>query len=180
MPDRPTRLPAPNRRLPAWAAGLALGLGLWCSVALAQAPIGSATAEELVDKLAPPAPLTRSLRNLVPQRRQVDLVVNFDFDAATLQPSSLPLLESLARAMTDERLAALRFKVEGHTDGKGSARYNAELSERRARAVASFLASQGVAAERLETEGKGATDLLLPERPHAAENRRVRVQVLER
>lgn len=145
-----------------------------------QAPMGRATADELVEKLAPPsAPLTRSMRNLVPQRRQVDLVVNFDFDSARLQDASRPLLESLAQALNSERLKGTRFKVEGHTDGKGSARYNDELSSRRAQAVAAFLVSQGVESGRLETTGRGFSELLVPDRPDAAENRRVRVIAVE-
>jgi outer membrane protein OmpA-like peptidoglycan-associated protein len=159
---------------------LAVATAMLSSVAMAQAPIGRATADELVDKLAPPpVATTRSLRNIVPQRRQIDLVVNFDFDSARLQPASRPLLESLAQAMNNERLQAIRFKVEGHTDGKGTARYNDELSARRSQAVAAFLAEQGVSSTRLETVGKGFTELLVPDRPEAAENRRVRIVTVD-
>jgi outer membrane protein OmpA-like peptidoglycan-associated protein len=159
---------------------LAVATAMLSSVAMAQAPIGHATADELVDKLAPPpVATTRSLRNIVPQRRQIDLVVNFDFDSARLQPASRPLLESLAQAMNNERLQAIRFKVEGHTDGKGTARYNDELSARRSQAVAAFLAEQGVSSTRLETVGKGFTELLVPDRPEAAENRRVRIVTVD-
>jgi outer membrane protein OmpA-like peptidoglycan-associated protein len=38
-----------------------------------------------------------------------------------------------------------------------------------------YLTSQGVDKERLAGEGKGFSDLLLPEKPKAAENRRVRI-----
>lgn len=159
---------------------LAAAAAVLSGAAMAQAPIGRATADELVDKLAPPpVATTRSLRNIVPQRRQIDLVVNFDFDSARLQPASRPLLESLAQAMNNERLQAIRFKVEGHTDGKGTARYNDELSARRAQAVAAFLAEQGVSATRLETVGKGFSELLVPDRPEAAENRRVRIVTVD-
>jgi outer membrane protein OmpA-like peptidoglycan-associated protein len=143
------------------------------------APLKSATVDDFVNQLAPPA-LTRSLgRNIVPQKRQIDLVVNFDFDSARLQPASRPLLENLAQAMNTERLGAIRFKVEGHTDGKGTAKYNDELSARRAQAVAEFLASQGVAATRLEAQGKGFSELLNKDRPDAAENRRVRIVTVD-
>jgi outer membrane protein OmpA-like peptidoglycan-associated protein len=144
------------------------------------APLKSATVDDFVNQLAPPPALTRSLgRNIVPQRRQIDLVVNFDFDSARLQPASRPLLENLAQAMNTERLGAIRFKVEGHTDGKGTARYNEELSARRAQAVAEFLATQGVAASRLAAQGKGFSELLNKDRPDAAENRRVRIVTVD-
>ena len=80
--------------------------------------------------------------------------------------------------MTSERLSALKFKVEGHTDAKGKNEYNQELSARRALAVQAYLIDQNVAAERLQAEGKGASELLVPEKPLASENRRVRITLL--
>jgi outer membrane protein OmpA-like peptidoglycan-associated protein len=108
----------------------------------------------------------------------VDLSINFDFDSARLQASSKPLLDNLAQAMNSERLGALKFKVEGHTDAKGKADYNQELSSRRASAVQAYLISQNVNADRLQAEGKGASDLLTPEKPLASENRRVRISLM--
>jgi outer membrane protein OmpA-like peptidoglycan-associated protein len=49
------------------------------------------------------------------------------------------------------------IEVAGHTDSSGSAQYNQSLSERRAQAVAGYLASQGVKQERLMTVGAGET-----------------------
>lgn len=135
-----------------------------------------ATAEQLVDQLAPTQPLTRSLsRNIAPESRQIDLVINFDFDSDRLQPRSRPLLENLAEALNNPRLQGLKFRVEGHTDAKGAARYNEELSTRRARTVAEYLQGRGVPAERLRAEGKGFSNLLNKDQPEAPENRRVRI-----
>lgn len=147
----------------------------------AQAPAANASVQDIVDRLAPSSgPLTRSLsRNIVPQRRQIDLVVNFNFDSAQLQPQSLPQLQRLAEAMQTERLAAQRFRVEGHTDAKGAVRYNEELSSRRARSVVDFLRAQGVSPERLQAEGRGASELLDKDQPLAPENRRVRIVALD-
>jgi len=105
--------------------------------------------------------------------------VNFDFDSAQLKPDSLPQLERLAAAMRSDALNPLMFRIEGHTDAKGSARYNETLSERLAQAVVDFLARQGVAAERLKSAGMGFSDLLDPSDPLSAKNRRVRVLTLE-
>lgn len=141
-------------------------------------PLDKASPRELIDKLSPPASSTRSLRNLTPQPVTVDLSVQFDFDSARLLPASQPLLENLASAMNSERLAQLHFQVEGHTDAKGRADYNLQLSKRRAQAVVDFLTQHRVDAARLQAQGKGATELLMPERPEASENRRVRITVL--
>lgn len=161
-----------------WTVGLAL---LGALPAGAQAPVSDASVTEMVDRLAPaPAQATtRSLRNLAPQKRELDLVIQFDFDSARLQAASQPLLERLAEAMNTPRLAPTRFLVQGHTDGKGAPAYNEGLSARRAATVVQFLQSRGVATERLQSEGKGASDLLRRDQPEAAENRRVRIVALE-
>ena len=144
-----------------------------------QAPIKNATANDLVEKLAPAEdqPKTRSLgnRNIVPQPKSIDLVIQFDLDSAKLKPDSMPLLSSLVEAMKNDRLVAIKFKVEGHTDAQGSEQHNMKLSQSRAESVITYLTSQGVNKERLAGEGKGFSELLLPEKPKAAENRRVRI-----
>jgi outer membrane protein OmpA-like peptidoglycan-associated protein len=144
-----------------------------------QVPIKNATANDLVEKLAPAEnqPKTRSLgiRNIVPQPKSIDLVIQFDLDSAKLKPDSMPLLSSLVEAMKNDRLAAIKFKVEGHTDAQGSEQHNLKLSQSRADSVMAYLTSQGVDKERLTGEGKGFSELLLPEKPKAAENRRVRI-----
>ena len=159
---------------------LALSLAFILAVVSASAQlVQQASKEDLIEKLTPPAPpTTRSLRNLVPKPVNVDLSINFDFDSDRLQASSKPLLDNLAQAMNSERLGALKFKVEGHTDAKGKNDYNQALSTRRASAVQAYLVGQSVNAERLQSEGKGASELLMPEKPLASENRRVRISLV--
>jgi len=144
-----------------------------------QVPIKNATANDLVEKLAPAEdqPKTRSMvsRNIIPQPKSIDLVIQFDLDSAKLKPDSMPLLSSLVEAMKNDRLAAIKFKVEGHTDAQGSEQHNLKLSQSRADSVMAYLTSQGVDKERLTGEGKGFSDLLMPEKPKAAVNRRVRI-----
>jgi flagellar motor protein MotB len=52
------------------------------------------------------------------------------------------------------------------------------LSARRAQAVVTYLQSQGVEAVRLQSVGKGFTELLNNTDPLAAENRRVRIKAM--
>jgi len=111
--------------------------------------------------------------------RSVDLVINFNFDSASLQPASKPLLDVLAIALSSDKLKTIRFKVEGHTDAKGLQTYNQQLSSRRAESVVSYLAEKGVAKDRMLPEGKGFSELLYPEKPTAMENRRVRITTLQ-
>ena len=66
-------------------------------------PVQDASVAELVNQLTP-AP-TRSFLNPTTEKRQNDLVI--DFDSAKLQFSNQPLLEKLAEALSNERLGAL-------------------------------------------------------------------------
>lgn len=154
------------------------------------APSPTMSAEEIIKQLAPPDPAaapapaagaegrTRSLRNLKPVARSIDMSINFEFNSAKITPDSLPVLEQLSIAMKANQLAQTRFMIEGHTDAKGSARYNLDLSARRAQSVVTYLQSKGVEAVRLESVGKGFTELLNNTDPLAADNRRVRIKAM--
>jgi outer membrane protein OmpA-like peptidoglycan-associated protein len=144
------------------------------------APLSAPSTEDLVRALTPGA-TARSLgtRNLRVEAPTVDLTVNFDLDSARLQPDARALVERLAAAMDSPTLRTLRFRVEGHTDARGTPAHNAALSTRRARAVVDLLIARGIGGDRLEAVGKGFSELLDPADPHAALNRRVRVRVLD-
>ncbi|MFM7502958.1 MAG: OmpA family protein [Burkholderiaceae bacterium] len=107
----------------------------------------------------------------------VDLTIQFAFDSATILEESKGLLERLAKALNAPQLQSLRFVVEGHTDGVGNKAYNDQLSARRAQSVVDFLVTQGVSVNRLRSTGKGFAELLYPQDPKAAANRRVRIKV---
>ena len=142
-------------------------------------PRADASVEEIVQALTP-QPKTRSLgRNMKVEPAKIDLTINFDFDSAKLKEESKPQLERLAQALKNENLINLRFQIEGHTDAQGTAAYNDALSTRRAASVVSFLSQSGVESQRLQSVGKGFRDLLEPEDPKSAKNRRVRILTLE-
>ena len=67
--------------------------------------------------------------------------------------------------------------IEGYTDSRGSSKKNQALSEKRARAVADYLASQGVPADRLQAVGKGESSPIASNSTSSgrAENRRVEI-----
>jgi len=81
-------------------------------------------------------------------------VINFNTGSADIDPSSRQLLDAVASVA----LRCDRFSIEvaGHTDNEGSRELNYELSLRRAEAVSSYLAGQGVARGRLSARGYGA------------------------
>jgi len=148
-------------------------------VAAAQTVLRSASSDELIEKLNPNPPKTRGMRNLTPEVRDkptVDLSIQFEFDSAKILPESKPLLDNLAKAINSNELRGFAFMVEGYTDGVGLPAYNLRLSDQRATAVLNYLTSTGaVSRARLKAIGKGSNDLLVPDKPDAAENRRVRI-----
>ena len=106
----------------------------------------------------------------------IDLSINFEFNSAKLTPEGAVLVGNLGRALKDQRLAGKRFRIEGHTDGKGSDAYNQALSERRADAVRrELVALHSVDAARLEALGFGKSRLLDALNPESGANRRVRI-----
>lgn len=98
-------------------------------------------------------------KNVAPKPKpgNFDLVVNFEYNSATLTKSARANLEQFASALKDPRLTASSFMIEGYTDGKGSDGYNLDLSSRRASAVVDYLKEQGVDTAKLEAKGYGKT-----------------------
>jgi outer membrane protein OmpA-like peptidoglycan-associated protein len=131
-----------------------------------------------VAEAPPPAPPPPPPPPPAPKRRIVLRGVNFDFDKSNIRPD--------ARAILDEAVATLqgepqiRVSVEGHTDARGSDAYNQKLSERRADAVADYLARGGIARSRLSTEGFGESKPVASNMNEdgRAQNRRVELRIL--
>lgn len=99
--------------------------------------------------------------------------VNFEFDSAELTSNARNILNGVAERLVNN--PDVRVSIEGHTDSRGSAEYNKDLSQRRAESVTTYLAQRGVDANRMRAVGYGE------ERPIAsnendqgrAQNRRV-------
>lgn len=155
-----------------------------CVAGFLQAPLQAQTTPstvEMVEQLKTQPPRTRSMRNLTiesaaPEAKpSLSLLIQFDFNSAKIKPESQQALSNLAQALQSKELQDAKFAVEGHTDAKGRDDYNLKLSQQRADAVRTYLASKGVVDSRLQAVGKGATELANAADPQAAENRRVRI-----
>lgn len=117
---------------------------------------------------------------LVPIRAGEELRLNnlfFDVGKATLRKESHPELNRLAEIMKGR--SAMSITIEGHTDSVGADEDNLRLSNARAEAVASYLASRGVGRTRLHPIGKGEEE---PQESNATEagkalNRRVEIVI---
>jgi outer membrane protein OmpA-like peptidoglycan-associated protein len=79
--------------------------------------------------------------------------VLFDTGQATLKPGADLAINRLATYLSSN--AQTKVLIEGHTDSRGSDDYNQGLSDRRAQAVATALASRGIPADQVQTAGRG-------------------------
>ena len=108
----------------------------------------------------------------------VALAVNFDFEKDTLSATGKQQVGNLAVALRS--MEADQFRLTGHTDTRGEAAYNDDLSLRRARTVIQELISYDIEPKRLSPAGKGSRQLIThgsTEDDHAR-NRRVELVVV--
>jgi outer membrane protein OmpA-like peptidoglycan-associated protein len=103
--------------------------------------------------------------------------VLFDFDKSDLTPAAKAQLDTLMDKLRNADVVSI--KVIGHTDSKGSDAYNQALSERRASSVAAYLLSQGLAPNKLTSEGRGESEPVADNATDEgrAENRRVELHI---
>lgn len=79
--------------------------------------------------------------------------IYFDFDSSDIRAEFTGIVAANARRLAGN--AALRVRLEGHTDERGSREYNVALGERRAQAVRRALMLQGVADAQVATVSYG-------------------------
>ena len=111
----------------------------------------------------------------------IDLVmpgsITFSFDDATLNNSFKPTLDKLASTMVDYNKTTIT--IAGHTDSKGDAGYNKNLSQQRAYAVANYLSAHGVASNRINVVAYGESSPVASNNTEAGrqQNRRVELTI---
>ncbi|KAA0996750.1 OmpA family protein [Pseudomonas sp. ANT_J12] len=103
--------------------------------------------------------------------------VLFAFDKSDLTPAARSQLDALMAKLQNADVVSI--KVVGHTDSKGSDAYNQALSERRASSVAAYLLSQGLAPNKLTSEGRGESEPVADNETEEgrAKNRRVELHI---
>jgi outer membrane protein OmpA-like peptidoglycan-associated protein len=168
------------------AAGAVVGraVGSTARGAIVGAAVGGAAGAVIgqrMDRQA--AELAGDLQGADVQRIGEGIVVTFDsgllfaFDSDRIEGAARTNLSNLAASLN--RHPTSEVLIVGHTDNVGSAQYNQGLSERRAASARAYLVSQGVASNRIRTEGRGLNEPVASNATDAgrAENRRVEVAI---
>jgi outer membrane protein OmpA-like peptidoglycan-associated protein len=104
--------------------------------------------------------------------------ITFAYNSATVQPQFQRTLDQVADTLAQYNQTYI--DVYGFTDSTGSDAYNQQLSERRATAVADYLASRGVQPARIGTRGFGESNPIASNETEAgrAANRRVEIKIV--
>jgi outer membrane protein OmpA-like peptidoglycan-associated protein len=106
----------------------------------------------------------------------VPSTVNFEFNSDTLDGAARDAIRKQAHFMA--QFPEVRFRVYGHTDLVGSNAYNKALGLRRAKAVVSELARNGISRSRLEAMvSYGETQPLIATQNPERKNRRTVTEV---
>lgn len=110
---------------------------------------------------------------------RLSLHINFDTNKSDIRKADVPELEKAIAFI--KKYPGHKVSIEGHTDDRGSEKYNQALSERRAAAVKDYIVKKGGAeAGKIKTVGYGETKPIADNKTKKGqfENRRVEVLIL--
>lgn len=160
---------------PSWAGRLTCAVavrGDFTAPAPAPAPIAAPAPTAPAPAPAAAATCEKSLADIVAKSKIV-----FATSSAVISDSSKGVLDALAEAA---RNCPGTIRIEGHTDSRGQAASNKDLSLARARSVRAALVARGIAEKQLEAQGFGADQPIADNATDAgrAQNRRIEFRVV--
>lgn len=125
-----------------------------------------------------PAPTAATAAALDGLRAALEAPVPFEYDAAEITDAGRAVLDAKLPILRTN--TALRIRISGHTDARGSDEYNLALGLRRAAATRKYLSDRGIAVTRIDIVSFGE------ERPSSpgeddgafAKNRRAEFEIL--
>jgi len=111
---------------------------------------------------------------LMTEGKLISYGIYFDVNSDKLKPESTATLKEIAQVLKDN--PTVKISIVGHTDSDGDDASNLDLSKRRAGSVKAELTNAyGIEASRMEIDGKGESQSLVPNDNalNKAKNRRV-------
>ncbi|MCI5073311.1 OmpA family protein [bacterium] len=156
--------------------GLKLALG-------GAAPVAAPEPAPAPEPTPEPTPEPKVMKEVIKEKlevvkKELSVVreINFASGSAQIKPESHAILDSAAEKLTPFMDQISTITVHGHTDTTGGAALNKSLSQKRAEAVAAYLAGKGIEASKLKAVGHGEENpKVFPEK--TAEDRRLNRRV---
>jgi len=106
----------------------------------------------------------------------IDLEILFDYDSDDIRGDQYQKLIELSNTLKSPDFKSYKFALLGHSDAKGAAAYNIDLSNRRAQSVSTFLSNiTGISNAQFVHTGLGSQKLKTPSDPFGEKNRRVQL-----
>jgi peptidoglycan-associated lipoprotein len=107
-------------------------------------------------------------------------MIFFDFDKYAVRDDAKPVLDQ--NAVWLNKFKTAKILIEGHADERGTEDYNLALGEKRAKSAFDYLASMGIAPDRMKVISYGKSQPLDPGHDEAAwqKNRRDQFLVIEK
>ena len=110
--------------------------------------------------------------------------IYYDLGKATIKPEAAQELDKVVKLLTDN--PTIQIELSSHTDARGSAAQNQQLSQKRAEAAADYITMKGIELNRVIAKGYGDTmiknrctkGVTCSEKEHAA-NRRTEIKVIK-
>jgi outer membrane protein OmpA-like peptidoglycan-associated protein len=87
------------------------------------------------------------------------LPILYEYNSARITNESKQVIDDNLLKLMKEK-PALNIEISSHTDSRGNADYNMSLSQQRAQSVVNYLVTNGIARERLKSQGFGETQLV--------------------
>ena len=87
------------------------------------------------------------------QQIRIKQKIHFKFGKATIRERSYPILDEVAMVL--RTYPKMKVRIEGHTDSRGSKKFNLKLSHKRANSVREYLVEKGIGPHRLSAKGFG-------------------------
>jgi outer membrane protein OmpA-like peptidoglycan-associated protein len=102
--------------------------------------------------------------------------VTFEYRSAELKDQASQIVDTLGQGFVKDKVKSIL--VVGHTDNRGTERFNMRLSQDRAQSVKDRLIAQGVDAGIITTDGKGFTVPIAPNDTEEGRTKNRRVEIL--
>ena len=117
-------------------------------------------------------------RAITATRSTVAEMIFFEYDQADLSAEARETLDAKLPILTAN--PAVRLRIAGHTDERGSDEYNIALGQRRAAAAKRYLVSQGIAEDRIDVVSFGEERSLVQGSDESAwaQNRRDEFEII--